>query len=111
MMEKALAEVYTDPRQPGSFGGVDKVQRGLKKVKKIKASAKEVKTWLSKKDTYTKFMYARRNFRRNPVIAPHIDAQWQGDLADMGNIRQDNNNVWFLLVLIDVVSKYVWAEL
>lgn len=109
-MEKALGEVYADPRQPGSFGGVEKVVRGLKRVKNLKASSKEVKKWLAKKDTYTKFTYSRKNFKRNPIIALHIDQQWQGDLADMANIRRDNDNVTFLLVLIDVVSKYLWVE-
>ena len=109
-MEEALEEIYAGPNQPGSFGGADKVQRALKKVKNIKVSTGDVQKWLKKKDTYTKFRAARKNFKRNPIIAPHIDAQWQGDLAEVGNIASHNDGVRYLLVVIDVVSKYTWVE-
>ena len=109
-MEEALKEIYAGPNQPGSFGGADKVQRALKKVKNIKVSTGVVQKWLKQKDTYTKFRAARKNFKRNPIIAPHIDAQWQGDLAEVGNIASHTTGVRYLLVVIDVVSKYTWVE-
>lgn len=109
-MEKTFEEVYGDPRQPGSFQGPEKLIRGLKKVKNIDATLGKVKQWMEKKDTYTKFRVARRNFKRNPVIAEHIDAQWQGDLAEVGNLAAYNDGIRYILILIDVVSKYVWVE-
>jgi hypothetical protein len=110
-MEAAFEEVYADPKQPGSFQGAEKVQRGLKKAKDIDTAIGDVQNWLiNKKDTYTKFRPARKNFKRNPIIAPHIDAQWQGDLADVGNMDRENDKVRFLLVLIDVVSKFLFVE-
>ncbi len=109
-MEGELEEVYTDPRQPGSYSGASKLKKGLKKVKGINVGETRVQKWLRKKDTYTKYRPARRNFKRNPVIAENIDAQWQGDLAEVGNIAAENDGVRFLLVLIDVVSKYIWVE-
>jgi hypothetical protein len=109
-MEGELEEVYTDARQPGSYSGAAKLKKGLKKVKDIDVGEKSVQKWLRKKDTYTKYRPARRNFKRNPVIAEHIDAQWQGDLAEVGNIAAENDGVRYLLVLIDVVSKYIWVE-
>jgi hypothetical protein len=108
-MEDVLEEVYTNPRDPGSFGGVEKLRRSLKKLK-YHVTVEKVADWLKKKDTYTKNRPARKNFKRNPVIATHIDAQWQGDLAEMGNIASSNDGVRYLLILIDVVSKYVWVE-
>jgi hypothetical protein len=109
-METDLEEVYTDPRQPGSFSGAAKLKKGLKKAKDVDVNLKTVEKWLTKKDTYTKYRPARRNFKRNPVIAAHIDAQWQGDLAEVGNLARENDDVRYLLVLIDVVSKYIWVE-
>ena len=76
-MEEVFEQVYTNPRDPGSFGGVDKLRRSLKKLK-YHATVRKVKDWFKKKDTYTKHRLARKNFKRNPVIATHIDAQWQG---------------------------------
>jgi hypothetical protein len=109
-MDAELEEVYTDPRKPGSFQGPEKLRRGLKKSRDLTASVEAVKKWLQQKDTYTKFRVARKNFKRIPVIAGYIDEQWQGDLADMGNLSEENDGVRFLLVLIDVVSKFLWVE-
>jgi hypothetical protein len=69
-----------------------------------------VSDWLKRKESYTIHRSARKNFKRNQVIATHIDAQWQGDLAEMGNKATSNDGVRYLLILIDVVSKYVWVE-
>ena len=109
-MERLLEEAYTDPRHPGSYGGVDKLKRSLKGDGADGVTLKSVKGWLRKKDTYTKFRPRQKNFKRNPIIAAHIDAQWQGDLAEVGNLRKHNDGVRYLLVLIDVVSKYVWVK-
>jgi transposase InsO family protein len=110
MMDADLEEVYSDPKHPGSFGGAQKVQWALRNVKDVDVSIPRVQNWLKKKDTYTKYRTARRNFKRNPIIALHIDAQWQGDLAEMGNQADDNGGVRYLLVLIDVVSRYLFVE-
>jgi hypothetical protein len=40
----------------------------------------------------------------------HIDEQWQGDLAEVGNMADENQGVRYLLVLIDVVSRYLFVE-
>jgi hypothetical protein len=109
-MEEVLEAVYTDPSHPGSYGGVDKLRRALKKSKNFHVRVEDVKKWFKHKDTYTKHRTARVQFHRNPVIATHIDAQWQGDLADVGNFSSSNDGMRYLLILIDVVSKYVWVE-
>lgn len=107
---KVLEEFYSDPRQPGSFSGPEKLKRSVKQLKKLHVSIKSVKDWLKSKDTYTKHRFARKNFKRNPIIAGEIDEQWQGDLAEVGNLSTHNDGVRYLLILIDVVSKYAWIE-
>jgi hypothetical protein len=109
VMEEIFEQVYTNPRDPGSFGGAEKLRRSLKKLK-YHATIKSVKEWLQQRETYTKHRQARKNFKRNPVIATHIDAQWQGDLAEVGNKASSNDGVRYLLILIDVVSKYLWVQ-
>ena len=109
-MEADFEDVYSDPKQPGSFGGAEKLRRSLKTVKDVDVPQGIVQEWLKKKDTYTKYRSARRTFKRNPIIAAHIDAQWQGDLAQVNNLAEYNDNVCFLLVFIDVVSKYLFVE-
>ena len=59
-------------------------------------------------DTYTLHKPARRNFKRNRIIVGGIDEQWQMDLADMQSLKQYNDGYRYLLVCIDVFSKYAW---
>jgi Integrase core domain/Chromo (CHRromatin Organisation MOdifier) domain len=109
-MDELFKEVYSDPRQPGSFGGAEKLKYGVEKVNGVEVKERDAQNWLSKKDTYTRFRSSRKNFKRNPIIVAHIDAQWQGDLADVSNLSRNNKGIRFLLVLIDVLSKFIWVE-
>ena len=59
-------------------------------------------------DAYTLHKTARRNFKRNHVIVGGIDEQWQMDLVDMQSLKQYNDGYRYLLVCIDVFSKYAW---
>ena len=52
---------------------------------------------------------ARRHYKRNRVIVGGIDELWQMDLADMQAIATDNDGYRYLLVCIDVFSKFVWV--
>ena len=38
-----------------------------------------------------------------------IDAKWQADLADMQGIARQNGGMRYLLVVINVFSKFAWA--
>jgi hypothetical protein len=105
-----LAEVYGDPAQPGSFMSAEKLKKAVKELHDVDIPTSEIFEWLKGKDTYTKFRAARRIFKRNPIIAHRIDAQWQGDLAEMGDLANFNDDVRYLFVLIDVVSKFLWVE-
>ena len=107
-MDKYLSSVYFDPKRPGSFGGAESLYRDVKDEGKIKLSRKEIREWLMRHDTYTLHKPARRNFKRNRVIGGGIDEEWQMDLADMQSLKQYNDGYRYLLVCIDVFSKYAW---
>jgi hypothetical protein len=109
-MDELFKEIYSDPKQPGSFGGAEKLKYGVEKVNGVEVKERDAQNWLAKKDTYTRFRSSRKNFKRNPIIVAHIDAQWQGDLADVSNLSRNNKGVRFLLVLIDILSKFIWVE-
>ncbi|CAB4022698.1 uncharacterized transposon-derived, partial [Paramuricea clavata] len=64
--------------------------------------------WLMSQDAFTLHKSARRNFKRNRVFVGGIDEEWQMDLADMQSLKQYNDGYRYLLVCIDVFSKYAW---
>lgn len=51
----------------------------------------------------------RKNFPRRHVDQKGIDDLWQADLIDMQFVSDVNKNTNFILVVIDVFSKYVWT--
>ena len=108
-MDDYLASVYYDPKRSGGFGGVDRLYKDVKKEGKFNISRTKIKEWLMKQDAYTLHKPIRRHFKRNRVIVGGIDQQWQMDLADMQSMQKFNNGYRYLLVCIDVFSKYAWV--
>jgi transposase InsO family protein len=108
-MDDYLPSIYYDPKRSGGFGGVGRLYQDVKKEGKFKISRKEIKEWLMKQDAYTLHKPMRRHFKRNRVIVGGIDQQWQMDLADMQSMQKFNDGYRYLLVCIDVFSKYAWV--
>ena len=108
-MDDYLAKVYYDPKRSGGFGGVNRLYDDVKKEGKFNISRSKIKEWLMRQDTYTLHKPIRRNFKRNRVIVGGIDQQWQMDLADMQSMQKFNDGYRYLLVCIDVFSKYAWV--
>ena len=44
------------------------------------------------------------------MYAPEIDNLWEADLAFVQDVAKENDGVNYLLVVIDVFSKYVWVR-
>ena len=44
------------------------------------------------------------------MYAPEIDSLWEADFAFVQDVAKENDGVNYLLVVIDVLSKYVWVR-
>ena len=108
-MDDYLASVYYDPKRSGGFGGVHRLYKDVKKEGKFYISRTRIKEWLMKQDAYTLHKPIRHHFKRNRVIVGGIDQQWQMDLANMQSMQKCNDGFHYLLVCIDVFSKYAWV--
>ena len=98
-----MSKIYYDPSLPGSYGGVEALNR------QVKYGKKEVKNWLEKQDAYTKHKPIRRKFTRRKILVGRLNQQFQADLNDMQSIAKYNNGYRYLLTVIDVLSRYAWA--
>ena len=49
-----------------------------------------------------------RNFRKRIVISKGIDKIWAADLVEMQKYNKWNKGIKYLLMVIDVFSKYGW---
>ena len=104
-----LEDIYGDPSQPGSFGGVDNLYRDARR-RGIRVSKKDVENWLSKKLSYTLHKPARKNFKRNRTLVFFINETWQIDLLSTANLKEHNDDATFILTVIDLFSKMAFAK-
>lgn len=99
-----LPNIYYNPTNPLSFSGARNI------LKKYPKSKKEIKDWLDSQNTYTLHKPVRRKFSRLHYTTKNVDDLWEMDLADLTSLQSYNDGNKFLLVVIDVLSKYLWVE-
>lgn len=104
-----LMQIYLNPANPGSYGGVDALYKNAKESGIVGITKAKVKSFLSGIPSYTLHRQARRKFSRNRTYVDGVDSQWQADLADMQALSKHNDGYKYLLTCIDVFSKYAWA--
>ena len=51
----------------------------------------------------------KRNFPKRRVIARHVDDIWCSDLVDMQKLSKWNRGYKYLLMVLDIFSKYGWV--
>ena len=106
--EKYLKSIYFNVKHPASFSGIDKLYHFVKKDNKFDLNREQIKLWLEKQESYALYKPSRKQFKRRRVIVGGVDDQWSFDLADVTNISKYNDSFNFLLVVIDIFSRYLW---
>ena len=108
--ERFLESIYSDPKEVGSFTSPQKLYRTLRERGRTDITIKQIRTWMSSQDGYALHRPARRNFRRNIVIVSGIDSEWDSDLAELSSISKYNDGYSFILVVIDIFSRYAFTR-
>ena len=52
----------------------------------------------------------RRRFARRKVFAGNVDSIWTADLLDIHQYARQNKGYKFILVVLDIFSRYAWAR-
>lgn len=108
--EDYLKDIYFNPAKPASFSGPNKLFRFVQKDGKYTISKYKIRKWLQRQEPYSLQRPVKRNFRRNKILVFSIDEQWSADLMDMVKFKNFNNGIQYVLLVIDVFSKYVWLR-
>jgi len=82
----------------------------LTRAAKSNFSRNEIVRWLESQDVYTLHRHSRRKFSRLHYSVTNVDDVWDADLIKLRNIKSYNDGYSYLLVIIDVLSKYAWVE-
>ncbi|XP_071576891.1 uncharacterized protein [Temnothorax nylanderi] len=101
-----LEKFYYDPRHYAGYSATDNLTRAAKP----NFSRNEVTRWLETQDAYTLHRPSRRKFPRLHYTVTNIDDLWEADLIELRNLKSYNDGYSYLLVIIDVLSKYAWVE-
>lgn len=107
--KKILRDVYLNQNSSAYLGGISAV---IKEAKRRKSSITEaeVRKFLEGQDVYTLHKTAERRFPRNRMVPSGLDSHWQADLMDLRPIKRYNKGFSYVLLVIDVLSKYIWLE-
>lgn len=109
-INQLLKTLYYNPKSPASFSAGDALYRAAKDAGDKSITRKVVQDWLAAQSTHTLHRRPRKSFRRNVTLVNSIDEQWQIDLLDVSNIEKQNKGFHFILVAIDILSKFVWCQ-
>ena len=107
-LNQILSKIYFNTNHPAAYGGITQLYKYAKQLDN-RITFNDVKTWLSGQFSYSLHKPARKKFSRNKIFVKYIDEQWEADLIDFQNFAQVNNQNKFILIIIDVFSKYLFA--
>jgi len=101
-----LEREYFDLNNAYAYGSEWNLKNDYNKT----CSPKIRKHFLSKQGCYTKHVPACRPTTTDLVFASNVDDWWHMDLADMRSLKSENDGASYILVAIDVLSKYGFAR-
>ena len=105
MVNHILLKVYEDLSGPHSYGGINGILHEAQKIDP-NITRKNVINFLKSQPSYTLHKLTRKNFNRRKIVAPKPGVIGSTDLADMSLLSRYNNGYKYLLVFIDVFSRY-----
>jgi hypothetical protein len=105
MAATILKKIYYSPGHQAAFSSLERLYTSTgKKIKKSK-----IQEWLQKQRTYTLHRSRRKRFQRNFYCVNNINDLWQADLICWESLAEFNDGYKYILVVIDVFSKYVYT--
>lgn len=108
-LDSVLKEQYYDVEKPGSFSSASKLYHIINANEK-KGGYYKIKRWLNSQDSYSLQKTPRRNFKRLRMYTTGLSNLWEADLMEVQNIASENNGYRYILVVINVFSKFVWLQ-
>ena len=100
--KQSMKDVYYDPSQVEAFGGKPRLQKRF--------TRKQVDEWLPTQLTYSLQKLIRKKFPTRPYRVAGIDDTWQMDMLEMIPYAKVNKGYKYILVCIDVFSRFVRAQ-
>ena len=104
-----LASIWYDSKHRGGFVGPKALQRIVKSEGRYKIGNESIRQWLQNQDAYSVRRQIHSKKKKPKIEVDRIYYLWDTDLADVSNLKKYNDNVQFLLIVIDTFSRYAWV--
>jgi len=107
-----LHSIYTNVQKPGSFQGIVKLYKAVLDEGVYLIKLHEIQKWLQSVNAYTMNRPVKRVTKRPSVIVSGLYDQYETDLASLNKYEyiEQNDGVKYLLVVIDVFSRFIWVR-
>ena len=105
-----LKSIYFDANHPAGYTGASTVYKAVKSEGKYKITLKQIKSFLAAQDAYVTFKSARKRFPRPKVIVSSKDQMWDCDCLSMKYHTDDNKGFGYILVCIDVFTRFLFTK-
>ena len=106
-----LEEVYYDIGRPGSYESVGRVWESIKEEgNPLQLTRQQVNEWLMKQSVYARHLHVNHRFPRQKILMNEMDEQWDTDLMDLHMLSKHNNGFKYIVIFIDLFSRFLWAE-
>lgn len=96
---------YLSPPHPIAFAGITQIYNFYNKEVPIK----DIKAALQKIETYTLHKHTKKQIK-NPFFIYFKRQQFQIDLVDFSDVKEDNKNIAHLLTCIDVFTRKAFVR-
>ena len=107
--QMAYGKQYYDLSHEAGYAGVQNLVRVNTKKDKPNEKAR-IYAWLSNQDAYTLHHPIKRKFPRLRYNVTKVIDVWECDLLQLTSIKDYNDGFCYILVVVDVLSKYAWIE-
>ena len=104
--QKYDESIYHDPSHPGSFTGPETLYKVVLAEGKFKIGRHCIRKWLQDQESYSLTRDARHKYNRSRVIVNGINSQADMDLKDMVDLAKQNDDYQYILVCINIFSRF-----
>ena len=111
-MDQYLSAVYYSPKSPASYYGAERLWDYIKTREDAPTNLHRagVKRWLKEQTTHSIHTKPQQHFTTERIIVEYPDMQWDSDLLQLTGLSEYNDGYKYLLVCIDLFSRYLWVQ-
>lgn len=108
IIDSYLHSLYYTVKKPGSYQNAYKLYKTVVQENKHRIPLNYIKNWLHSQETFGIFKQSRTKFPRTKINPLYPGYLLDADLLSMENVQKYNNHTRFIIVLIDLFSRYAW---